>query len=116
MDMFRIPIEIAHSAMRGNMGSAFTDMRSRTSLPLQFGTDLITNTNYAGQPMFNKTKYGKPITPLVQGENLANDAASHFLPIGINAASDYAQGKISPEQFTTQILQLPMKYKYPSKK
>lgn len=113
MDMIRIPLEIAHAAVEGNMGKAFSDMRSRASEPIQFSTDLMTNTNYAGRALYDKTKYGKHIPALEQGENIAGDAAGHFLPVGIESGINLAQGKVSPEQFASQVLQLPMKYKTP---
>ena len=116
MDMFRIPLEIAHAASDGNMGKAFSDMRSRASEPLQFMTDLAANSDYAGRTLYDKTKYGKPQSDLTQGVNIAGDAASHFAPIGIESGINLAQGKVSPEEFAAQVLQMPMKYKLPDKK
>lgn len=113
MDMFRIPVEIGHAAVEGNMGKAFSDMRSRASEPGQFLTDLMTNTDYAGRTLYDKTKYGKQIPKLEQGENILGAAAGHFLPIGAESAVNFSQGKISPEQFASQVLQVPMKYKFP---
>lgn len=115
MDMFRIPLEIGHAAAEGNLGRAFTDIRSRASEPVQFLTDLTTNTDYAGRALYDKTKYGKLIPPIEQGTNIAADAAGHFLPIGAESGINFAQGKISPEQFAAQVLQAPMKYKLPDK-
>jgi hypothetical protein len=115
MDMFRIPLEIAHAAVEGNTGKAFSDMRSRASEPLQFMTDMMTNTDYAGRSLYDKTKYGKHIPALTQGANVAGDAASHFLPIGVESGINLSQGKISPEQFASQVLQAPMKYKTPER-
>jgi hypothetical protein len=115
MDMIRIPLEIAHAAVGGNLGRTFSTMRSRASEPIQFATDLMTNTDYSGRALYDKTKYGKPIPPLTQGANIAGDAAGHFLPIGAEAGVNLAQGKVSPEQFAAQVLQLPIKYKTPSK-
>lgn len=115
MDMFRIPLQVAHAAAEGNVGRSFTDLRSRISEPLQFMTDMITNTNYIGQPLYDKDKYGHPMNLSTQGKNIVSDAAGHFLPIGIEAGANLTQGKISPEQFASQVLQVPMKYKFPER-
>lgn len=115
MDMVRIPLEIGHAAIEGNLGKGFSDLRSRASEPLQFLTDLATNTDYAGRALYDKNKYGKPIPKLEQMENIVGDAAGHFLPIGAESGVNLAQGKISPEQFASQVLQLPMKYKFPER-
>jgi hypothetical protein len=116
MDMFRIPLEIAHAAVEGNTGKLFSDARSRASEPLQFMTDLMTNTDYAGRSLYDKTKFGKHIPALTQGANIAGDVASHFLPIGVDAGVNLAQGKVSPEQFAAQVLQVPLKYKLPARR
>ncbi len=115
LDMIRVPLEIAHAAANGNMGKAFTDIRSRASEPLQFLTDLATNTDYAGRSLFDKTKFGKQMPMATQTGNIIKDATDHFLPIGANAAADYAQGKISAEEFAAKILQIPAKYKAPQR-
>ncbi len=115
MDMFRIPLEIGHAAVTGNMGKAFSDMRSRASEPLQFMTDMMTNTDYAGRALYDKTKFGKHIPALRQGANILGDAAGHFLPTGVEAGINFAQGKTSPEQLASQVLQAPMKYKFDDK-
>ncbi len=115
LDMIRVPLEIAHAAANGNMGKAFTDVRSRASEPLQFLTDLATNTDYAGRSLFDKTKFGKQMPMSTQSGNIIKDATDHFLPIGANAAADYAQGKISAEEFAAKILQIPAKYKAPQR-
>lgn len=117
MDMFKIPLEIGHAAVGEdhNIGKTFSDMRSRASEPAQFMTDLMTNTDYAGRSLYDKTKYGKHIPAMTQGVNIAGDAASHFLPIGAESGINLAQDKISPEQFASQVLQVPMKYKTPPK-
>ncbi|HWY36657.1 MAG TPA: hypothetical protein VNX68_18580, partial [Nitrosopumilaceae archaeon] len=119
MKMISIPLEIAHAAVKdGLSGAAETaahTARSMASEPAQFITDMMTNTDYAGRSLFGKTKYGKPISSLAAGANIAGDAASHVLPIGAEAGVNLAQGKVSPEQFASQVLQLPMKYKTPER-
>ena len=57
MDMIKIPLEIAHAAVEGNAGQLFSDVRNRASEPVQFATDLMSNTDYAGLwALYNKTK------------------------------------------------------------
>jgi hypothetical protein len=88
-------------------------MRSRASEPIQAFMDLASNTDYVGRPLYGKDKYGKPLSYGKQASNVINDVSSHFLPTGIESGAKLFQGDISPEQFGAQVLQMPMKYKYP---
>jgi hypothetical protein len=115
MDMVRIPLAIAHSAVNGNLGESFNMLRSRASEPLQFATDLMTNSDWKGDPIYDKNKYGKPLNYTQQTANFANDAVGHFAPTGIDSGLNYYQGKISPEEFASRVLQLPLGYKKPAK-
>jgi hypothetical protein len=116
MDMFRIPLTIAHAAVNGDLGESFKLMRSRASEPLQFMTDLMSNTDYAGNTLFGKTKFGKPQSPAVQAGNVGGDLADHVLPIGVQSGIGVARNKVSPEEFAAQALQLPIKYGFPKNK
>ena len=64
--------------------------------------------------------YGRYIIRLKYGQKHSNDSnevkrisadrrsSGHFLPIGAESGVNLAQGKISPEQFASQVLQMPI--------
>jgi hypothetical protein len=117
MDMIRIPLAIAHAAKNGNMGESFNLMRSRASEPLQFATDLMTNSDWKGSPLFGRDKYGRHLQSYEgQAKNFVNDALSHFAPAGIDSAIDLSNKEISPEEAAARVLQLPLGYKKDEKK
>lgn len=123
VDFFRIPLTIAHAAVSGgNLGESFNMLRSRTSEPIQFATDMITNSDYTGNPLYNKDKYGHHISLLTQGSNILDDMSDHFMPSGLTAIGQYLKDQIgggkptvSGEQTLANVAQLPMKYSYPKK-
>lgn len=116
MQMFSIPIAVAHAALQGNMGEFFNRMRSRASEPLQGLMDLATNTDFAGNPLYGKTKYNRPMSAGQQLTNIGGDIAGHAVPLGVENLVGAAMGKTSPEEATSRMLQLPMSYRFPTRR
>lgn len=112
IDFIKVPLDIAHSALEGDFSETTKDLRSRASEPTQFAVDLLSNTDWKQSPILgNKGNYGRSQSIYDQVGNLANDTASHFLPLGIEGGINALEGKISPEEAAARVLQLPMSFK-----
>lgn len=112
IDFIKVPLDIAHSALEGNLAEGSKDIRSRASEPAQFAIDLLSNTDWKGSPILgDKDSHGKSQSVYTQVGNLGVDATSHFAPIGLEGAIDYSRDKISPEEAASRVLQLPLSYR-----
>lgn len=115
MDMFRIPLELVHSVIRGDTKAISDIPRSRASEPIQFMTDMMSNSNWKGDPIFGRNRYGQQMGAGHQLYNFADDVMNHFAPAPVSSIISGALGKISPEEATARTLQLPVGYKKPEK-
>lgn len=112
-DFARLPSDVFTAIKGGDVSVIGRLVRNRLSIPLGVGVGMLTDTDYAGQPIGwkGKDKYGNEM-PLKQriagvgGEVLTLAGMPAFMKQGI----DYASGKTGAEQALLQGVELPFRY------
>lgn len=114
VDFARLPFDIAAGLAQGDPTSAFRAISNRLSIPLGSALHLLTNTNYKGQAIYGRDKYGNDIPPMQAAGGIGTEAGGLVgFPSFAGNAIDYATGKQGGEQALTQGLELPFRYQGP---
>lgn len=110
-DFARIPSDVMSSLAKGDPSVAGKVVRNRVSTLLQPALTLLTNTDYTGNPVLGKNRYGKPMN-LQQNLAGAWTIASPLIgsPSFAQSMLDTATGKKGVEQGMTAAFELPTRY------
>lgn len=111
-DFARVPLDVAASLAQGDPSQAGTVIRNRLSVLAQPALSALTNTDYLGNPLFGRDKYGGTMTP-AQNIAGATSLAGPLLgfPSFLQSTGDVITGKKGLEQGTVAALELPLRYK-----
>lgn len=114
-DFVRLPFDMATSLAKGDLTALTKVIRNRLSIPLASGVSLIFNTDYAGNPIMGKDKYGRPIPVKQQIGGIASQVGNVVIPQYGQAGLDLASGRIGWQDALSQSLELPFRFSYPPK-
>lgn len=109
-DFVRLPYETA-VAIASNDYSALPRLFSaRLSTPLATVGRAVFNTDYQGNPILGKDKYGNQLSNVQQAGGVANLVSGLVAPQQIQQGINYATNRSGPEQAITGALELPLRY------
>ena len=112
-DFVRLPLELAQAVHSGDdpMSSALSLLRNRMSAPLSASINLLANTNYRGDPLAGKDRYGKEI-PFLEGlGNQGMELLNISTPQQVGAAVDFGRGKSNFEEALVDAFEIPLRYR-----
>jgi len=111
VDMIRIPFEIAYGLATGDLSALQNTARGRLSMPVGAGVGLLSNTDYRGDRLVGKDRYGNPIPVQEQIANVAGEALSGVgVPSQFRTGLKAISGQYSPLQAGTELMELPIRY------
>lgn len=114
VDFARLPIEAIQGAMKGDISPTIRAITNRLSIPAASAAHIAANTDYLGNRLYGKDKYGQPIPIQQQLGSVGSEVigAAGF-PSFLKNAVDVATNKQGAEQGLTQGLELPFRYQGP---
>lgn len=111
VDFVRIPVDVTISLLKGDPRPAFRAVANRLSPIVSPVIHLLANTNWAGQPIYGKDRYGKPMPPLQQGLNVASELGTALgVPSFLGQFARGLTGQQGLEQTLTQGFEMPVRY------
>lgn len=111
MDMFRLPYDAVLGLAKGDPSTLARTFTNRISIPAGAAGHLVVNTDYRGNPIYGKDKYGNPIDPGQAAAGIAGEASNLAgVPSFLKQGLDTATGKQGVEQGLTQAFELPVRY------
>lgn len=110
-DFVRLPFDIIAGLAKGDPTTAFRAVSNRLSIPAGSTMHLLTNTDYKGQPIYGRDKYGNELTALQSAGGVGSEALGFVgFPSFAKNAIDFATGKQGGEQAVTGAFELPTRY------
>ncbi len=111
-DFVRIPLEAAVGAAKGDFTGFTNTLGNRLSTPLAAAERLLTDTDYAGNPVGvrGKDRYGKDMTLGQRAIGISSVIAGATTPQEVPAMLDVLAGKSNMEQALARTIEAPIKY------
>jgi len=112
-DFIRIPTDVLNSLMQGDLQAPARVVRNRLSLPVGVGMGILTDTDYAGQPIGykGKDKYGAEMPTSQRVSGIAGELTTLAgVPAFTKQGFDYLSGKTGGEQALLQGFEMPFRY------
>lgn len=110
IDFLRLPIDVIQSIAKGDLSAIPTIIRNRLSVPAAVVTDTLSNTDYSGQPLLGKDKYGNPMTIPQQLGGIGRTIAGGILPGAGQGAVDVLSGRKTLEEGLVEASGAPIRY------
>ena len=115
-DFARLPTELAQAVMNDRkdpLGSAMELLRNRVSAPLSASINVLANTDYRGDPLTGRDRFGRDI-PFWEGVgNQATELFGTVTPQQMKAGIDYGRGRSNLEEALVEGFELPLRYRRP---
>ena len=110
-DFIRIPYDVVGSLRKGDPTQVFRVVKNRLSVPASVAMGLLSNVDYRGRPIYGKDTYGRPLSPTQSVGGIVGELSRLGTPPQIKAGIDIASGRIGKEEFVSQFIELPTRYK-----
>ena len=113
-DFARLPYDIMAGLAKGDPTTAFRSISNRLSMPLGSVMHLATNTDYKGQAIYGRDKYGNQLTPMQSATGVGGEVIGAVgFPSFAKNLIDVGSGKQGAEQGILQALEMPVRYQSP---
>ena len=113
VDWARLPMEaLANLVIDQDAFSALQTARYRTSIPLETGISLLSDTDYAGRPIYGR---GRNLSVPQQFGGVAGQLSKLFTPQFVQGGIDLATRRSGFEEALAQGFEFPLRYRRPSR-
>lgn len=110
VDAIRIPAQVASALLEQKWSDVVAVLQNRFSIPVKAAESILTNTDWAGDPIYGTDKYGNPIPAGQEVGNVFNNTIGSAIPSSGQGLISFITGKTSPEQALLQGFALPVGY------